>query len=350
MRQVAIISVIWLGLAALLGWSQYRQLEAPECLFLPESYRIECEAAARIMERENIPGPAYNHPKLKHFPNIVDKEGWRDLPPEFDRHSGPVVLPKIGTTFTLKRNERAAIGDNARFTSFAFEILTCDLDPPLAVIYAQKGNRLADVSFYYYDRLMEANDYGDPFYATIDWTDPVEQITERLIKWNGPRILDLESYNFSDQQIRKRHREFLEFPRSLTAKTGIPKIVTYATRHTYYNVDHDPELSIAKRTIVMPYNNGTLKLVTVTFATDGSKPVPQPWDYVWRNMTFPEGIPDNSNWAATSPPDSNEPKSLERYVIRDVGCVPSASLPPRWAWPKYAPKYQLPFWPYLTFG
>jgi len=348
-RSIVILSTIWICLIGLLGWSEYRQVEAPECLFLPEMPKDRCEWRHDLRKDLGFPGPAYNHPNLAHFPDLVTQSGeWRDIGPEFTAKPGRVTLKLPKVTFTLRENERAAIDENAYWAFDQFEVLTCNTNGtfPVAVIYSQEGNKLSDVSLIQYVN-EDLNAYSGPQRNfAIYWDARLESYYDYWRHFENVPQEMLDRYSYDGVKSRFPFKKFIEMPRSLTQETGIPKIVTYAVQVDHTNRDGEIELSTARRVILMPYQSGTLEIITVRFAQDGTQPTPRPWQFAWRSLGFPEGIPLNDS----SHEDGLLANELGPYIYGSMHCSDGIKLPPRWAWPKHAPKYQLPFWPHWTFG
>ncbi len=344
MRQALLLSLIWVGLIVVVLWSFVGDVKFNECTSLPGYYEWQCNDWRKQNAEDGFFEPAYNHPRLQDFPNLVDDNGWKPLGDGFHHKPGPLKLPGLDLTLTLREGERAALKPDLRWMRRQL-LHRCREWEPEAMIYAREGARLKDVTFVYYR--VENRDtakfiYGDDveYYSGVFWDD-INDINKDAFEAELSRQNDLSRYDRNGDWPtvdRYAHIEMLDYPQSLGEETGVPFSFTYARRVTAMNSNEEPELHATIRTIVFPVGRGRITMDSVITSFDDDRPEPASWQHVWRNAQTSHLVPE---W----PPRDAVPGATYRSPTLDghmgtlVECNSLDRIPPRWAWPKLQSRY-----------
>lgn len=340
-ESVVILSTVWVSLclAVFLNFALPDGVfPLDECSSLPKDQLANC----RYQQENGFPQPLRNHPNLKGYPDkMVDKDGnWR--PSLADALSGPrhIHLPYMSMSVGLRDGERAFANENAKWATRKIDT-RCMPYAPDAVVFAKATNQRIIVSNYYY---MES-------WPNRRFPDSIEQ----SFKINIPEDLDSElgdlrerlAYktevsrpNWGDPNRMRRYViKFVEEPKSIAQETGIPRVITYSYRVNWFNrKTKELEITATTTEILFPYKNGTVHLSAFITTLDGSAPAPVPWQHLWRDIQFDEGLPDNrpKHGLDDSPKDTI---SIGYYLAGTIHCRGIDILPDDWAWPKGYPRH-----------
>ncbi len=341
MRQTVLLSLIWVGLIVVVLWSFVGDVKFNECTSLPGYYEWQCNDWRKQNAEDGFFEPAYNHPRLQNFPNLVDENGWKPLGDGFHHKPGPLKLPGLDLTLTLREGERAALKPDLRWMRRQL-LHRCREWEPEAMIYAREGARLKDVTFVYIsspDRKLLESD-PDANYG-LYWDD-IENFDKEAFEVELSRQNDLSRYDRNGDWPtvdRYAYIEMLDYPRSLVEETGVPFSFTFARRVTAMNSNEEPELHATIRTVVFPSGRSHVKMDSVITSFDYDRPEPASWQHVWRNLQSPDSSLDRLSPEAR--PEIEKPTGaighyMERYHLK---CNSLDRIPPRWAWPKLQSRY-----------
>lgn len=362
-KQIWVMSILWAVLVISVAASQWKNIPIDECTFMAQPFHDACLNIQGYKKFHKIPGTAYDQPELRDFPNIAIKDqtalpvGFAVVSPDLIQFTEYDVETRqrnnVGLAIAVEQDEFGWTREDAYWAQAAFDF-ACDGIPFQAIKLHTQNNLIDRITFAYYE--TPENEAITLFTKTkLYWESYISNNNDpfraSLEKHNIQAMHELDTEDAWGRPVyRVAIRNIEEHPHSLTNDTGVPLIMTYGIRNDMVNRDHEVEYYTYDRVILMPYRRGTLKLVATTTSLGGQTPSLAPWQDVWKSVRFENGIPDNSKPFVAEDGRTEPQLPLNFHYKHQLGCTGAGRLPPRWAWPKYAPKYQLPFWPYWTFG